>query len=165
MENIKNKDNKIVLELNDYEELVDEELKEKIKKNKYQNVEKPILSVIIVKIIGVLSLIMSIYIFFTQLYTPIMKSISENDMSLLLQIFIYGGLIIINIFAAISLFLLNNLGRIIQFIVLFIFIALKVFYIFYDKFSGDALNNSIWEIVVAGIACIILMTKPISKAF
>ena len=158
------KSDKFVVELDNYEYLIDDELKEKIKNNKYENVKKSTVSVVIVRIISVISLLISAYYLYT-LHKPFVNAITSHNTNLLLQICIYGVIIIINIFAAIKLFMLNNLGRIILFIVLFIFIALRIFEIFYKNLNYEQYKGAIYSIVIAGIIAIIMMIKPISKAF
>ncbi len=166
-DNNNKKKEKAVLKYNDYEHLVDDDLIEKIKRNREKNENKSTASVVFVRILSVLSLIMSVYILYSKLYTPIFlkENASIDNVFYLLQVIIYGGIVLINIFAAINLFLLNNLGRILQFIVLFIFIALQIFYIFYERLSGNMFESAIWNIVIAGIFLILILTKPVSKAF
>lgn len=166
-ENNSKKKDKAILKYNDYEHLVDDDLKEKIKRNKEKNKKKSTASIIFVRILSILSLVMSVYLLYSKLYMPLFggEGTQKENIFYLLQVFIYGGIVLINIIAAINLFLLNNLGRILQFIVLFIFIALQIFYIFYENLTGNMFESAIWNIVIAGIFIILILTKPVSKAF
>lgn len=153
-----------IIEINDNESLIDDELREKIEENKKMNFEKPLSSIIFVRVIGVISILISLLMLAT-LINPLFNAISEKNTSILLQISVYLVIVIVYFFSAINLILLNNFGRIIQFIVLFIYIALKIFEILYRNLNEEEFYFAIWSSIIAFIFAIILITKPVSKAF
>ncbi len=180
--NKKKKDN--VIELDKYDDLIDDGLRERINQNKYYKPEKPIINKIIVKILAIGFLLLSLYALYT-LIKPIMdyiinhfgridnssdffmvlsEAFSKNYDNLLVNI-LYGILTILNISASIMMFRLNNLGRIIHILVFITLLAIRTFYIFYKNMEGQELTVSIISILGIGIFIVILMTKPISKAF
>ncbi|MFW5799862.1 MAG: hypothetical protein ACOCV8_03510 [Spirochaetota bacterium] len=152
-----------MIDYNNNDKYIDDDLQEKIERNKNVNTKKPLLSIIIVRLLGILSLGISLYYMYI-LYEPFTEALNDN-LNVMLQILIYGVVVLLNIFAAINLIRLNNLGRILQFIVLFIFAALRVFDILYRNLNNEELNTAVWSIIIACVICLIIITKPISKAF
>lgn len=158
------KNNKNVIRLDKYDEYIDDELKEKIDKNKNIKNEKSKFGAIFIRIISIISIAVSIYYLFI-LYEPLKTALIGVNYNRILQYSIYCGLVLFNIFASVKILFLNNLGRIIQFIVLFIFITIRVFDIFYRNLINKELEMAIISIVIASLICIILLIKPVSKAF
>ncbi len=184
MKEIDKKKNKIVVDLDKYDDLIDNSLRDKINENKYYKPEKPIINKIIVRILAIGFLAISIYALFslfkpyidyftnnmsrvnnsTDFFILISESFSENYDNLVINIF-YGVLAVLNISASIMMFRLNNLGRIIHIMVFITLIAIRIFYVFYKDMEGQEFTTSIISIIGILLFTIILMTKPISKAF